>query len=104
MINTCVMKEKLEALKSAVLTRAWHTSKCQARHRGQEWYLTKQEFLDLWLEDDSWVHRGRKGDDLTMCRLDMNGAWEISNVEICTRKCMLQREAQYRREKNGNTN
>ena len=103
MINTCVMKQDiLEEAKKIILQRAFYTSRCQARLRGHEWYISQEEFFELWSTNDRWASRGRHSDDLTMSRIDMAGDWSMDNVQICTRREMLKAEAQYRRQKNGN--
>lgn len=87
----------LEYLKEKFLNRCFLTSRSQARYRGQEWHLTREEFFDLWGQNDNWAYKGRAVDDLTLSRLDMSGAWEISNVEITTRLEMLKREALFKK-------
>lgn len=105
MINTFVMNtEMIEILKQRTLKRSYQTARVQARYRGIDWHLSWDEFYDLWNENDAWMHKGVTSTALTMTRKDMDGAWELNNVEITTRAEMLSREGAYRREKNGSTN
>lgn len=90
-------QDNIEKLKKLVLQRAYYNAVTQARLRGQDWTITKEQFFELWSEDDRWAQRGTSSSDLTFSRIDMEGDWSIDNVDIITRADMLRREAQYKR-------
>lgn len=69
--------------------RAFLVHQCQARFRNEPHDLTEQQYFEVW--GDQWDQRGRRGDQLTMTRIDPDGAWTLDNVEIVTRKEQLQR-------------
>lgn len=89
----------IEKLKLMLLKRAYQNGRVQARMRNLEWTIRQDDFIDVWSEDDKWQHRGTKSGDLTFCRIDMSSGWHINNVDIITRHEMLQREAEYKRQK-----
>jgi hypothetical protein len=62
----------------------WLCSKAQANFRQEEWTLTFEEYYELWRED--WDNRGRMPENMCMTRKDKEGAWEVDNVHIITRK------------------
>lgn len=93
------MKENtIEKLKLLLLKRAFQNSKMQARLRNLEWTITQDEFIELWGNDDKWQLRGTGSSDLTFCRIDMNLGWHTDNVDIITRRQMLKREHEYRKQ------
>ena len=55
-----------------------------SRLRGEIWNLTWPEWRDAWLP--VWDQRGRSATQLCMCRKDIVGVWEISNIQIITRR------------------
>ena len=89
----------IEKLKLMLLKRAFHNSRTQARLRGHDWTIRQDDFIDMWGDDDKWQHRGTASGDLTFCRIDMSIGWHVDNVDIITRHEMLQREAEYKRQK-----
>lgn len=55
-----------------------------ARLRGDQWNLTWEQWRDIWLPH--WHQRGKTAHDLCLCRRDIEGAWEVNNIELLTRK------------------
>ena len=55
-------------------------SRAQAKYRGQEWLITEQEYVDLWMKDDRYKSKGRHRDDICMTRKDKTKPWTVSNV------------------------
>jgi len=64
-----------------------------ARLRKQVWDLPWETWRDMWLPN--WHSRGRGAQDLCMARIDMDGPWTASNVEIITRREHGQRIRQH---------
>lgn len=64
---------------------AYLKHKSQAAFRGEEYYLTWEEWEGLWT-DELWHKRGRKISNLCLTRPGLSGPWCISNVEIATRR------------------
>lgn len=93
-------EQYLQKQKEMHLRRWFVVNKNMAQTRGQAWLITLDEFAQLWCEDDRWLKRGRGSSDLCLARRDMTGDWTINNVEIITRKTMLQRESKIRWDKN----
>ena len=59
--------------------------KAQAVFRGELWNITFEEWCSFWTKEN-WDNRGRDSANFCMSRLDAKGAWEVSNVQIITRK------------------
>jgi hypothetical protein len=76
----------------------WHCARSQAHYRGEKYFLTFEEFCELWT-DDLWERRGRKSDELAMIRINPNAPWSIDNCQIVTRKEQLGRDNRARRGK-----
>jgi len=91
---------KRELEKRAHINRWFVISRNMAKSRGEVWCITFEEFFDIWNTDDRWLYRGRRSNDYNLSRIDMAGEWHTQNVEVITRKEMLQREARYKKEKN----
>jgi len=75
---------------------AWLKHKAQANHRGEYYDLTFQDWETLW-PDELFALRGRRPDDLCLMRIDIDGGWTVSNLEIVTRIDYLVRAREYRR-------
>ena len=60
-----------------------------ARLRGESWLLTWEQWRDIWLP--YWDQRGTAALDLCLARKDIEGAWEITNIELLTRRQHSQR-------------
>ena len=60
-------------------------SKAQAEYRGEGWYLTHREYIDLWLKDDQYLNKGRASENLCMTRIDSDLDWTRDNVHIISR-------------------
>ncbi len=59
-------------------------NRVSARQRGESWQLTWEQWRDVWLPH--WDQRGRSADCLCLVRIDMEGAWDINNIELITRR------------------
>lgn len=70
---------------------AWLKHRSQAWYRGEEHFLTWQDWLEFW-PPEVWHQRGRKGPDLCLTRIDPELAWEKSNCEIITRAEQFRRQ------------
>ena len=84
-------------LKKIAITRRYHLSRSQAKHRGQEWNISLAEYTLLWTTDHAWLQVGKLGNSLTFSRLDMQEGWNLDNVCIITRAEMLRREGLHKR-------
>ena len=73
---------------------SWCRSRSQAHYRGEQWNLGFEDFERAW--GDQWCRRGRHIEDLCMTRQDPDGAWQLDNVIIVTRREWHQRERQRR--------
>jgi hypothetical protein len=62
---------------------AWQKHRAQARFRGEEHYLTWEEWQQLW-PTDLFLQRGRTRGCYSLIRLDPYEAWHINNVEVVT--------------------
>jgi hypothetical protein len=60
-------------------------SRAQARFRGEQWQITEQQYIDLWLKDDRYLRKGRGVDQLCMTLVDPELPWHIDNVKIISR-------------------
>lgn len=64
---------------------AWQKHRSQARYRKEDYDLSWEDWLEIWKNPIDFENRGRKPEDLTLTRIDDDGAWELSNVQIMTR-------------------
>jgi len=64
---------------------AWSKHRSQALYRGEEYTLTWLDWQVIWTDTNDFLRRGRRPDDLTLTRIDDDGAWEIDNVQVITR-------------------
>lgn len=74
------------------LRRAWQNSRVQALHRGDEYLLTWEDYLQLWRKNDRYLQKGTTLDSLVMVRTDPDGPWSVANTEIMTRQEQLKRQ------------
>lgn len=72
----------------------WLVAKAQANFRDEEWALPFEDYYEAW--NGLWDQRGRLSDDLCMTRIDYEGAWEKSNIEIITRKQHCSKQKEYK--------
>jgi hypothetical protein len=61
-------------------------NRAQAKYRGQPWNITEEQFIELWMKDNRYKHRGRDGKSLCMTRKDKTQPWQPDNVYFPTRK------------------
>lgn len=64
---------------------AWMKHRAQAKYRNEYYDLTFEQFEQLWIDNDTWFNRGRKGTNLCMSLIDYNLGWTSGNVEVITR-------------------
>ena len=74
-------------------------ARAQAWHRGQEWYITEQEYIRLWRQDNRYLRKGRGTGCLCLVRIDLEGDWRLDNVEIIERHQHFRKCGKERRER-----
>jgi hypothetical protein len=75
------------------LRRAYSVARCQARFRNEQFDLTWDQWLQLWLGNGNYLNKGRGSRNYSLVRLDKYAAWQFDNVEICLRSIDLSRTA-----------
>ena len=65
-------------------------NRAQAKYRGQVWEIDEETFIELWMQDDRYKQRGRRGDDLCMTRINKTLPWTKHNVQFLSRKAHFQ--------------
>lgn len=70
---------------------AWARARAQAHFYSQVWAITFEQWETLW--GDLWPQRGRASECLCISRRDLRGDWDLSNVQIITRRQHCQRTA-----------
>jgi hypothetical protein len=73
------------------LRRAFKVAECQARYRHQEWLLTWDDWLALWLPNDRYLQKGRGANSYSVSRLDLDLPWHPLNVTCETKHDYLLR-------------
>lgn len=66
-------------------------ARAQAWYRGEEWTITEQQYIDLWLYNDSHLRKSRTKDGLCLSRIDLEKGWHLDNVEIIERRESMRR-------------
>ena len=61
-------------------------SRAQAKYRGQEWDIDEETYIELWMMDDRYKHKGKASGDLCMSRINKKEPWHRDNVYFPTRK------------------
>jgi hypothetical protein len=64
---------------------AWLKHKAQAAYRKEPHSLTWDDWQTIWSNPIDFENRGRRPEDLTLTRIDDDGAWTLANVEVITR-------------------
>lgn len=72
--------------------RGWQNSRNLARIRCEEFYLTEEEFFEIWTQV-RWFQRGKHSQGLVMTRIDPQRPWQRDNVKICSRQEQLKEKA-----------
>lgn len=70
---------------------AWQKHRAQARFRNEDYNLSWEDFQSLW-PNELFLQRGRDPECLCMIRLDPDLPWDVSNVEIVTRREFLKNQ------------
>lgn len=60
-------------------------ARAQAWYRGEEWFITEEEYIRIWRQDDRYLKKGRTIDSLCMSKIDYELPWHIDNVQIMSR-------------------
>jgi hypothetical protein len=60
-------------------------ARAQAWYRGEDWFISEHEYIQLWREGDRYQRKGRTTNSLCMIRLDIEAAWTLDNVTIAER-------------------
>lgn len=60
-------------------------ARAQAWYRGEDWFITEQEYIDLWRQDDRYQKKGRTIESLCMSKIDYELPWTVDNVQIMSR-------------------
>lgn len=71
--------------------RLYSCAKAQAKYYKQEWAFTLETWWQFWDESGLWEHRGNRGHQYTMVRLDTIEAWSPKNCIIVPRRTMLRK-------------
>jgi len=74
---------------------AWLKHRAQARYRGEDYYLSFEDWCELWTPS-KWSQRGRKADSLVLQRQRIDGEWSLDNCEVVTRLEQLRRQREYK--------
>lgn len=86
------MKEVLEQrFLHTYLRRCWTLARNQARHRNQEWNIPYELYKEMWTENDNWLRKGSRSNDLCFTRIDVEKPWDPDNVKLDTRSGHLLR-------------
>lgn len=98
-MNGCKPKSENWCSEERIIERdiyyGWLKHKAQAKHRGESYSLTHEEWAELWTTEN-WLRRGRGKEDLCLMQLSPRLGWHIGNVEVVTRQTYLERGAEYR--------
>jgi hypothetical protein len=70
---------------------AWQKHRAQASYRGEAHDLTWDDWRDIWANPVDFLNRGRRPENLTLTRVDDDGAWTRDNVEVMTRLDQLRK-------------
>lgn len=63
---------------------AYYRMRAQAKHRGESYLLSFEEFVGMW--DGLWDKRGRKPEDYCMTRVDPEEPWTTANTQVIERR------------------
>lgn len=72
---------------------AYARSRAQAKHRGEEWAFTLEQWYDMWQASGVAQHRGRRPHEYCMVRKDTIEAWGLHNCMIVSRRLNLRKHA-----------
>ena len=65
--------------------------RAQAKYRGEQWFITEREYIELWRKDDLYQRKGRGVNDFCMTLIDPEKPWTLDNVEIISRSVHYKR-------------
>jgi hypothetical protein len=60
-------------------------ARAQAWYRGEDWYITEEEYIRLWREDDRYLKKGRTRESVCLVKIDKDLDWTLDNVHFITR-------------------
>ena len=79
------------------ISQAYHLKymrhKAQAKYRREEYELTLDEYMSIWLESPYLDNHGRTSSAHCMIRINEDLPWRLDNVEIVPRKSFLSEKA-----------
>jgi hypothetical protein len=64
---------------------AYLNHKAQAKYRNETYQLEFEDWERLWT-DENWHQRGRKLDNLLLCRWEWDEGWTVENVRVCPKR------------------
>lgn len=82
------MRKKYPYNPSVPMSTRWARHRAQAKHRGEAYELTLEEFTDMWHTQgitDRTQHTGRRSDSVSMVRINPLLPWRKDNCEFLTR-------------------
>ena len=62
--------------------KAYTQQKSNAKQRGVEFFITFEEWKQVWLDSGKWDERGRGAEKFCMCRIGDVGCYSVANVFI----------------------
>lgn len=74
----------------------WLKHRAQARHRGEIYNLTWDDWQSLWT-DGEWQRRGRGATDLCLSRHTPKDPWQIDTVSVITRREHFKNNKEFKR-------
>ena len=79
---------------------AWLRHRAQAKFRKEDYDLTFEDWMKLW-PNDLWECRGKGADNLCLSRHDFEDGWNLTNVEVMSRREHLSKKRGMEYKKNG---
>jgi hypothetical protein len=61
-------------------------ARAQAWYRGEQWFITEKEYIEMWRKDDRYLMKGRHADAICMTKIDYDLPWTVDNVEFISRR------------------
>lgn len=61
-------------------------ARAQAWYRGEQWFITEEEYIQLWRAEDRYQRKGRTVECLCLTKIDYDLPWTVDNVQFITRR------------------
>lgn len=61
-------------------------ARAQAWYRGEQWFITEEEYIRLWRTDDRYLRKGQTADSICMTKIDHDKPWTVDNVQFMERR------------------